>query len=493
MGFQSNLDISCLSSQHSRILVTQAFEMNQPAEPRWPALLQTLNIIAQPTQFLERCARQYGDTFTLRVLGPNSPPVVFLSHPDAIQAVFTSLSDRLELGKVTHVFEPLTGTQSLIMQDGERHQRLRQLLMPPLHGKQLQNYGHLIQSITDHAIADWSLWQPIAIREWMSELSLQVILQVVFGLTVGPRYLTLKRLLHRLLESVTSTLNSVQFFLPPLQQNLGSWSPWGRFLRLRQQIDQLIYAEIRDRRSALDEHRPDILTLLMVAQDEQGQGLTDVELRDQLMTLLLLGHETTASALTWAFYWLYREPRTLDTLLQELSTVDDQTDPTAIAQLPYLSAVCQEALRVHPIALISQPRWVQQPVQLMDFQFNPGTVLVPCIYLAHRRSATYPNPDQFQPERFIDRKFSPYEYFPFGGGSRSCIGMALSLYEMKLILAQVLRRYQLQPATPNFAPSKLRAIRRGITFVPPSFQLLATASTTSSHSMLSSNPIGRPT
>lgn len=478
--------------------MTQAFERNQPDEPRLPALLQTLNIIAQPTQFLDHCARQYGDTFTLRVLGPKSPPVVFLSHPDAIQAVFTSLADQLALGKVTHVFEPLTGTQSLIMQDGARHQRLRQLLMPPLHGKQLQNYGRLIQSITDDAIADWPLWQPLDIRDWMSEISLQIILQVVFGLTIGPRYETLKRLLHRLLESVTSTLNSVQFFLPPLQQDWGAWSPWGRFVRLRQQIDDLVYAEIRDRRTTLDEQRADILTLLMVAQDEAGQGLTDTELRDQLMTLLLLGHETTASALTWAFYWLYREPRTLDTLLHELSTVDDQTNPTAIAQLPYLSAVCQEALRVHPIALISQPRWVQQTVQLMNFQFTPGTILVPCIYLAHRRAETYPNPDQFQPERFLHQKFSPYEYLPFGGGSRSCIGMALSMYEMKLILAQVFRRYQLQSVpeaiTQAAAESRLRSVRRGITFVPPnSFQLIATGSANSSHAQDFSPQIGRST
>ncbi len=474
--------------------MTPVFEINQPSELHWPALLQTLGIITQPTQLLDYCARQYGDIFTLRVLGIHSPPVVFLSHPDAIQAVFTSLSHQLALGKVTHVFEPLTGTQSLIMQDGERHQRLRQLLMPPLHGKQLQNYGHLIQTITDDAIADWPLWQPLTMRHEMSEISLQIILRVVFGLTVGPRYDALKRMLHRLLESVTSTLNSVQFFLPPLQQNWGAWSPWGRFVRLRQQIDQLVYAEIRDRRTMLDENRADILTLLMVAQDEAGQGLTDVELRDQLMTLLLLGHETTASALTWAFYWLYREPRTLDILLQELSTVDDQTDPTAIAQLPYLSAVCQEALRVHPIALISQPRWVQHDIELMDFQFTPGTILVPCIYLAHRRAETYLDPERFQPERFLHRKFSPYEYLPFGGGSRSCIGMALSLYEMKLVLAQVLRRCGLQPMTQEFAQSKLQSIRRGITFVPPdNFQLIVTGSVTSRHSTASTPPIGRAT
>jgi hypothetical protein len=446
--------------------------MKLPDGPRLPSLLQTLYIIAQPTRFLDRCAREYGDTFTLRVLGLQSPPIVFLSRPQSIQAVFTSLSAQLELGKVTHVFRPLTGDQSLIMQDGERHRRLRQLIMPPLHGKQLQSYGGLINQIADEVTAAWQPQMDLHIRDWMSEISLQVILRVVFGLSVGPRYAELRQLLHILLESVTSPLNSVQFFLPPLQQDLGSWSPWGRFLRLRQRIDQLIYAEIRDRRQQFDPDRADVLTLLMMAEDEAGQQLSDVELHDQLMTLLLLGHETTASALTWMFYWLYRQPSTRERLLEELATVDDDTDPVAIAQLPYLTAVCEEALRVYPIALISQPRWVRQSIELEGYQFDPGTVLVPCIYLAQRRAETYPAPLQFNPDRFLQRKFSPYEYLPFGGGSRSCIGMALSLYEMKLTLARILRRYSLAVVQDaNELQRPVTPVRRGITFVPPEFSL----------------------
>jgi cytochrome P450 family 110 len=433
--------------------------MKLPDGPRLPALLQTLAMVAQPLEVLETCARRYGDTFTLRVLGPNSPPVVFVSQPQTIQAMFTYLADAFEFGKVTHVFRPLVGQQSLIMQSGQRHQQQRQLLMPALHKEQLYRQGHLICRLTQAQMAHWRRGQVLCPRSQMSEVSLQVILQVVFGMVPGERYQQLQQLLTALLAAITSPLYSTQFFFPFLQQDLGSWSPWGQFLQRQQQIDALIYAEIADRRSQPLGDRTDILSVLMSACDEQGVGMDDQELRDQLMTLLLLGHETTASALTWAFYWLQQHPQSLVRLQAEIAGV---TDPVALSQLPYLTAVCKEALRVYPIALITQPRKVKQPVQLEGYEFEPGTILIPCIYLAHRRAETYADPEQFQPDRWLNQKFSPYEFFPFGGGSRSCIGMALSLMEMKLILATVVSGCQ-------FAPHQqvIRPVRRGITFVPP--------------------------
>jgi hypothetical protein len=445
--------------------------MTLPAGSRLPSLLQTLAIVAQPIDFLESCARQYGDTFTLRVLGINSPPVIFFSNPHAIQAIFTTLSDSLELGKVTHIFCPLVGNQSLIMQEGARHQRQRQLLMPALHREQLYSQGDLITQLARERIAHWRIGDAIAIRQEMAEISLQVILQVVFGLVPGERYERLRTLLSHLLEAITSPLYSTQFFFPPLQQNLGQWSPWGDFLQRQSEIDGLIYAEIQERRTQDLSHRTDILSVLMSARDEQGDRMGDQELRDQLMTLLLLGHETTASGLTWAFYWLYRYPTCLERLQNELSTLGSTPDPVAVSQLPYLTAVCKEALRVYPIALISQPRKVKQTIDLEGYTYEPGSILVPCIYLAHRRAATYQNADRFQPERFLEQKFSPYEFFPFGGGNRSCIGMALSLFEMKLVLATVFSCYELQTnSTRSVRPS-----RRGITFVPPDeFRLTVT-------------------
>ena len=436
-----------------------------------PGLLQTLQLVADPITFLDRNAREFGDPFTTRVLGWNSPPVVFFGNPAAIEQIYTSQADRFELGKVTHVFRPLTGDRSLIMLDGAAHQRQRQLLMPPLHGDRMRTYGQTICEITQQAIANWSLDEPFSIRHYTSEISLQVILRVVFGMVPGSRYRQLKQLLNDLLESVTSSVYSSQFFFPLLQQNLGPWSPWGSFLRQMQQIDALVFAEIQERRTQAAHAGADVLSLLLAAQDEAGQGMTDRELRDQLMTLLLLGHETTASALSWAFYWVHANGEIRDRLQAELLSGDPDSD--RLAQLPYLTAVCKEALRVYPIALISQPRKVKQAVQIDGYEFEPGAILIPCIFTAHRRPETYPNPDQFQPDRFLERKFTPYEFLPFGGGVRSCIGAAFSLYEMKLVLATVLLNYELALANTG----TVKPARRGITFVPSEqFKLRAIAS-----------------
>lgn len=445
---------------------------NLPDGPALPSLLQTLALVAQPIEFLERCAQRYGDAFTTRVLGWQSPPVVFLSDPAAIAQIFTAPAGQFELGKVTHVFRPLTGDRSLMMLDGERHQQQRQLLMPPLHGDRMRAYGHLICDLTRQVIAHWTLHRPFAIQSSTLEISLQVILRVVFGMTPGSRYQELKQLLHALLESVTSPLYSSQFFFPLLQQNLGAWSPWGAFLQQQKQIDALVYAEIQARRLHVDPSRDDVLTLLLAARDEAGQSMTDEELRDQLMTLLLLGHETTASALSWAFYWVHKERSVLEKLRQELDPLGTEPDPDRLVQLPYLTAVCKESLRIYPIALIAQPRKVKRALEIGSYFFDPGSILIPCIYLAHHRTQTYAQPEQFEPERFLKQKFSPSEFLPFGGGSRSCIGAAFSLYEMKLVLATVLACYDLSA----IEQGTVKPERRGITFVPSKhFRLSAIA------------------
>ncbi|MEB3357050.1 MAG: cytochrome P450 [Synechococcales bacterium] len=443
--------------------------MYLPPGPRLPSLAQTAAMIAQPTSFFDRCLQRYGDAFTLRVLGPKSPPVVFFSQPEAVQAIFTTLAPHLELGRVTHVFRPLVGSESMIMQEGDRHRQQRHLLMPALHGEHLDSYGQLIRAIATQGIAAWALGQTVSFRPWMAHISLDIIMRVVFGLQPSPRYRALRALLDELLEAITDPLYSVQFFLPPLQQDWGTWSPWGRFVRRRAQIDAILFAEIQDKRQsqkngAAATDGTSVLDLLLAVRDDAGQPLGDQELRDQLMTLLLLGHETTASALTWALYWIHREGGMRDRLVAELSALGDDADPTAINQIPYLNAVCQEALRLYPIALIAQPRRVRSPIELAGYEFPSGSVLVPCIYTAHRRPDVYPEPLAFRPERFLERKISPYEYFPFGGGSRRCIGMALALYEMKLVLATVLTQVRLSLVHPD---QPVYPFRRGITFVPP--------------------------
>lgn len=437
--------------------------MKLPDGPQTPSLLQTLHLIAQPTKFLDTCAKRYGDTFTARVLGLNSPPVVFFSSPQAIRDIFAVPAEQLDFKKATHVFKPLMGEQSLILQEGRSHQRQRQLLLPPFHGDRMRAYGHLICQITKE-VTKWTSGTSISIQQFMPDITLQIILRVVFGLKPGSRYEQLKELLGTLLEDVTSPLYSSLFFFPPLQQDFGAWSPWGHFLRRRGEIDALIYAEISQRRMISDTSRTDILTMLMSARDDNGIPMTDVELRDQLVSLLLLGYETTAAALAWAFYLIHSSPQVHKKLTQELDTLGEEPDPEAIARLPYLTAVCQETLRIYPIALICTPRMVKDAVQLAGFNFEAGTVLVPCIYLAHQRPETYPQPEQFEPERFLQQKFSTYEHLPFGGGSRGCIGMAFSMYEMKLVLATILSRFGL--ALKDKRP--VHPVRRGITIVPSS-------------------------
>jgi cytochrome P450 family 110 len=438
--------------------------VNEALGPKSPWWVQLGRLIRDPIGFLTRCRMTYGDRFTLRILGPKSPPLVFLSDPDEIGAVFGSLAPVLEFGKVTQVFLPLVGSQSLIMQQGDRHQRQRQLLMPAFHRESLLRQGDLICQLTRDQMKHWKSGDRINIRQEMSQISLRVILEVVFGLVPGERYEALRSRLERLLEQITDPLYSVQFFLPPLQQNWGAWSPWGKFQAQMKEIDHLIYAEINDRRSQPDlnlEHRGDILSMLMLAKDGEGEVMPDVELRDQLMTLLLLGHETTASSLSWAFYWVHRNVNILTRLRSEITSLIDH--PIALSEQPYLTAVCKESLRLKPIALIAQPRRLKEAVTLGDRAYPEGTVLIPCVLTAHQREATYTNAEQFNPDRFLERKFSPSEFLPFGGGSRSCVGMALSLFEMKLVLATVLGQFQFM----SNLECDVKSDRRGITFVPP--------------------------
>lgn len=246
-----------------------------------------------------------------------------------------------------------------------------------------------------------------------------------------------------------------------MQQDLGAWSPWARFLCQRAQIDEIIYAQICDRRQHPDSSRVDILSLLMSATDENGELMSDEELRDELLTLLVAGHETTASALTWALYWIHYLPEVKSKLMDDLATVEN-LDFSAVAKLPYLNAVCQETLRIFPIAMLTFFRIANTPINIMGQEFESDTLLSPCIYLTHHRPDLYPEPKQFKPKRFLERQFSKSEYIPFGGSNRRCIGMAFALYEMKLVLATVMSRYSLAIS----GNQTVKPVRRGMTLAP---------------------------
>jgi cytochrome P450 len=422
-----------------------------------------------PFSFMRGCNDHYGDRFTAAI-GQKLSPVVFFSNPQALQVILTS--DDSELfdvpGELNVLLEPFLGTQSVTGLSGDRHRRMRQLLMPPFHGERMRSYGQLILNITEEVMSRWVAGKPFAVRQSMQRISMRVILRAVFGLSEGTRYHQLERLLGTMLDLMSHPLSVSLLYLPVLRWDFGALSPWGSFVRIRQRIDQLIYNEIGERRSHPDASRNDILTLLMAARDEAGEALTDAELRDELMTLLLAGHETTATALTWALYWIHKFPTVRKKLLKEFQALDGPLDPSVLFRLPYLNAVCCEALRIYPVGMLTFSRVTKSRVEVMGSTLEPGTVVVGCIYLAHHCKDVYPDPDEFRPERFLERRYSPFEYLPFGGGVRRCIGMAFAQFEMKLVISGILSGFELALADSR----SVRPVRRGLTAGPSPFRMV---------------------
>ncbi|MDX2228593.1 MAG: cytochrome P450 [Leptolyngbyaceae cyanobacterium bins.349] len=424
-------------------------------------LWQRVQWVADPVSYMEQAAQEHPDLFTAQITGFNQS-LVFVNTPEGMQELLTN--DRktyAALGVWNRFLSPLLGDYSVIMLERDRHRKRRQLLMPPFHGDRMKAYGELIMTLAQQVFDQLPLNQPFSARDVMQSISLQVIMQSVFGVYEGDRYEQLKSQLTKLADSFRSPLASSMLFFTVLQQDWGAWSPWGKFVRERQQMDDLIYAEIRDRRANPDPNRIDILSLLLSATDEAGQPMTDQELRDELVTLMFAGHETTATAMSWALYWMYQRPEVQEKLLHELDNAD-LSDSTGLFRLPYLTAICNETLRIHPVAMLTFPRVVQEPTKLIGHSLAPDTIVVGCMYLLHQREDLYPNPKEFRPERFLERQYSPYEFIPFGSGARRCIGEALAQFEMKLVLATVLRRYKLaladtQPEIPR---------RRGVTLAP---------------------------
>ncbi|MEH2108478.1 cytochrome P450 [Nostoc sp.] len=416
-----------------------------PNGPKTHPWVQTYQWLTNPLEYMEACAKRYGDIFTLRI-GPVFSPQVFISNPQAIQQIFSTDPKLLDSGAPAGIKAPLLGDQSLLALEGKPHQRQRKLLTPPLHGERMLAYGQLTRLITEQVISQWQVGESFAVLPSVQTISLEVILRAVFGLVDGPRYEKLKQVLLEILNPKQPFVTAMMFLFPSLQRDLGSWSPWGKFLRLREQMDELIYAEIQERKQQPDPSQTDILSLMMATRDEDGQPMTDVELRDELITLLVAGHETTATSLTWALYWIHHLPQVREKLLQEIDSLGKDPDPNAVLRLPYLSAVCSETLRLYPVAMLALNRLVKSPLEIMGYQLNPGILVIPCIYLTHHREDLYPQSKQFKPERFLERQFTPAEYLPFGGGNRRCIGMAFALFEMKVVLATVLSHWQMELA-----------------------------------------------
>nr|AIH14799.1 monooxygenase [Westiella intricata UH HT-29-1] len=438
-------------------------QMQQPNPLKAPSFIQSLQFILNPVGFLEKVHQQYPDIFTAKIFGFTGIPVVVVQHPQAIQEILTNDRKKFVVpGHVNKILQPLLGKHSLLMVSGEQHKRQRQLVMPSFHKERMQSYGQLIVNLTEKVMSQLSLNQVFSACSVMQEISLQVILQAVFGLYEGQRYEKLKHLLPLMLGLFRSPLYNSFLFFPFLQKDFGAWSPWGRFVRIRQQIDELLYAEIAERRVQPNSDRIDILSLLMEATDEEGQPMTDKELRDELMTMLVGGFDSTAIAMAWELYWTHHLPEVGEKLRQELDNLGNSKNPMDIFRLPYLSAVCNETLRIYPVGVMANVRFVQEPVELLGYHLEPGTAVIPCIYLTHHRKDLYQKPKQFLPERFVQRQYTPYEFLPFGGGVRRCIGDALAMFEMKLVLATILSHYKL--ALADHQPVTLQ---RQIMFVGP--------------------------
>jgi cytochrome P450 len=435
--------------------------MPQLQGPTTPYFLRAPKLILHPLEYVEDYQRAYGDVFRV---GTGSPPMVYIADPDVIKGIFQADPTCFEIPSrsVGGILSILVGENSLLLLDGQRHRRHRRLLMPPFHGERMRAYGQLICDITEQVTGHWSVNTSFKVRPPMQEITLRVILKAVFGLTQGPRYDQLRQLLSTMLENLGTPLSAFFVFFQGLQQDWGPLSPWGRFVRLKAKVDQLIYEEIQERRDLQSFSGDDILTLMMTARDDQGQALSDEELHDELITLLIAGHETTASALSWALYWIHALPQVQDKLRYELDSLGDHPEPLELANLPYLNAVCQETLRIYPVAPTTGIRITSQPMTIADYEFPTGSVLFPSIYLVHHSEKLYPDSKAFKPERFLERQFSPYEFFPFGGGHRSCIGAAFAMMEMKLVLTTILRNWTLELA--NNRPVK--PVRRGLTLAP---------------------------
>jgi cytochrome P450 len=431
-----------------------------PPGPRGPALLTAIRLLARPDGFLEDCARRYGDVFTLRF--PGAPPHVLFSHPDAVREIMTADPDELPAGEANAELGPLLGWNSLLVLDGTRHLRERRLMLPPFHGERMVAYGITMRDIADAALAALPLGREIRIHPVMQAITLDIIVRTVFGFEEGERCRALRTRLDHLLTLANTPIAAIGT-LPAFQIDLGRFSPWGMFVRAIRDLDALLYAEIARRQTEGTSGRSDVLSMLVEARDEQGHGMSPPELRDQMFTLLMAGHETTAGSLAWVFARVLDRPEVVDRIRTELRDVVGEAalEPQHIARLEYLDAVVKESMRLDPVVNLVQ-RLVKKPTRIGGHYLPAGALAAPCIQLAHRRPDLWRDPERFDPERFVGARPNPYAFFPFGGGTRRCIGAAFATYEMKVILAVAFRRLDLRLAD-GYRP---RTVRRTITAVP---------------------------
>jgi cytochrome P450 len=436
-----------------------------PPGPRMPVALQTLAFWSRPNAFVERCAARYGRRFTLRIAA--QPPFVVLWDPEEIKEVFQAPPDVLHPGEGARILEPLVGRHSVILLDEAPHMEQRKLLLPAFHGERMQRLAGLMAELAEREVASWPRGERIVLHGRLQRLTLEIILCGVFGLERWPNrgcepQASVSRArsqldeLRELLSEILAFAENPLSMLPRPPRPFTLRGPIARQDRLHARTDELIAELIAERRAAGAEG-DDVLAMLLAAEHEDGSPMSPVELRDELMTALVAGHETTASELAWGFERLSREPAVLERLYEEIDGDSDEA---------YLTATVQEILRHRPVLPHAEPRLVKQPVEIGGFTYQPGAMLAAFAHLVHHDPAIYPDPHAFRPERFIESEGGKapgtYTWIPFGGGRRRCLGASFALLEMKLALRAALERCELHPVGARGEQAR----RRNITVSP---------------------------
>jgi cytochrome P450 family 135 len=418
-----------------------------PDGPRYPRAVQAWLWLKRPAWFLAHCSQAYGDVFTMRLpLGMN---LVHITGPDLVKAVFGASTDVLAAGEANAtILEPILGPHSVLVLDGPEHLRQRKLIGPAFHGDRMRSWEATVRDITRAEIARWPRGRPFPLRPAMQSITLEVILRVVFGVDDPARHDNLRGHIVRL----TRIGRNPFLLFATRDRKLGPHAPWARFLRARDALHAALADQIRERRHTPGlAQRSDVLSQLILARDEQGSAMTDEEIRDELVTLLFAGHETTATSLSWAFELLTHHPRALSRLIAELQA----------GRSEYLEAVIKETLRLRPvIALVD--RHVRRTTRIGGHTIPAGTIVCPNIYLAQRREDLYDSPAAFWPERFTGQAPPHYGWLPFGGGIRRCLGASFATFEMRIVIPEVLQAVALRPASGR--PARIR--REAVTFVP---------------------------
>ena len=416
-----------------------------PAGPKLPAAIQTLGYVARPTAFLERARRRYGSRFTVRLVGQR--PIVMISDPQELRELMTAPPDVLHPGEGAKVIEPVVGPTSVIVLDEEPHLEQRKLMLPPFHGESLRRLSGLVNEYAVREVYSWPVEEPVELHERLQRVTLEIILRVVFGLERGEQIREIRDSLSVLLGTGAKPSEAL-WAMPTL-----AWTPPAR--RRRRQLanaDRLIFGLVEQRRCR-GESGDDILSLLLGARHEDGSPLSDMELRDELVTTLVAGHETTASQLAWAFSILAHMPELTSRLGDQLERGDGEA---------LLKATIQEVMRVRPVIPNAEPRVVHKSIRIGPWTYPIGVTLYPSTYLLHHNPAVYADPYTFRPERFIESPPGTYTWLPFGAGRRRCIGASFAMLEMQAVLGAALMSYSF---TPDSSANE-RAARRGIAITP---------------------------